>query len=37
MMRSWDLPVKNLVIRMCGVERLSGIRPLVLVELDARA
>ena len=37
MMRSWDLPVKNPVIPMGGVERLSGIRLLVPVELDARA
>ena len=36
-MRSWDSFGKNLVIRMGGVERPSGIRLLVLVELDAKA
>jgi hypothetical protein len=35
-MRSWDLIVKSLVIRMEGVERLSEIHLLVLVVLDAR-
>lgn len=36
-MKSWDLPARSPVIRMGGVERLSGIRLLVLVELDAKA